>query len=114
MEMVDRLWVVTGRVLQSARDRSLQINHPVYYPRNSKMYHLSEDKLTVNSLTMDMVKEFTPWVIVNTNVYDLVDGKKCLRSSVSTPGVFTLWERVKKFSVWGLGEGELICNLSSG
>ena len=44
MERVERLWMVTGKVLPSARDRSLRIKHPVYCPRNSKMYHLGDGK----------------------------------------------------------------------
>ena len=44
MERVDRLWMVTVKVLPSARDRSLRIRHLVYYPRNSKMFHLDDGK----------------------------------------------------------------------
>ena len=39
-------------------------------------------------------------VIVNTQNLDLLEGKKRLRSSVSTPDGFTIWERVKVFLVW--------------
>ena len=71
MKRVDRLWIVTGKVLPSARGRSLRIKHLVYYPRNSKMYHLDDGKRhgslslkwqieRVNSLTIDMIKEFSP------------------------------------------------------
>ena len=41
MDRVDRLWMVTGKVLPSARDHSL---HLVYHPKNSKMYHLGDSK----------------------------------------------------------------------
>ena len=44
MERVDRLWIVTGKVLPSARDQSPRIKHLVYYPKNSKIYHLGDGK----------------------------------------------------------------------
>ena len=77
MERVGRLWMVTGEVLPAARNCSIRIKHLDYYPRNNRTYLLVDGKRhgnlslkwliqRVNSLTMDMVKEFTPWVIVNT------------------------------------------------
>ena len=44
MERVDRLWMVTGKVLPAARNRSLRIKHLDYYPRDCKMYNLGDGK----------------------------------------------------------------------